>query len=271
MSNPVIKGIYGADMEAGILANIGAGSCAFHTQQSPFKSTGNEDSIGIVSLDDETTVLMVADGMGGYDNGKEASEITVKSVIDALQSMSGQVLNRVLLRQALSTGIEVACTHIHHYYPHAGTTIAIVIVQGMLMSTCHAGDSEIIVVDKNGKLKYSTVSHSPVGQAFARGLITEQQAIFHPRRHVVSNVVGMTHTILDFGKSYQLEKTDTLLVGTDGIFDNLFQDEILTIISNGSLQESSKKLTDTCLQRMHNFVEGIPHKPDDFSYTLFRL
>ena len=72
-------------------------------------------------------------------------------------------------------------------------------------------------------------------------------------------------------KTQVLAKKDTVLVASDGLFDNLHQQEIVDIIRSGPLSESAAQLSALARQRMIEPQPEDPSKPDDLSLLLFRL
>jgi serine/threonine protein phosphatase PrpC len=68
----------------------------------------------------------------------------------------------------------------------------------------------------------------------------------------------------------ELASRDTVLLGTDGLWDNLFLSEIVELIRVGELFASAQKLAETVIQRMDHPVRGLPSKPDDVSFILYQ-
>ena len=68
----------------------------------------------------------------------------------------------------------------------------------------------------------------------------------------------------------ELAARDTVLLGTDGLWDNLFLSEIVELIRAGELLDSAEKLARTVIERMESPVTGQPSKPDDVSFILYR-
>ena len=79
----------------------------------------------------------------------------------------------------------------------------------------------ILAIGQKGKIKLQTISHSPVGLAVESGHLDESEAMHHEQRHVVSNVVGDQTMRIEVGAKLMLAPRDTVLLSTDGLFDNL--------------------------------------------------
>lgn len=248
--------------------NCGPGTVSMFTRSSPASDHPNEDSVGIIPIDENNAVLMVADGLGGHNNGKEASMLVldeIRKTVNRTKKQAGAI------REAILKGIEKANRSVMKKFPGAASTIAIVEIQDDTFSTYHAGDSEILVTDKSGEISYQSIVHSPVGYAVEAGILNEAQAIMHDERHLVSNVVGDTDMHIAMTSNIRLRENETVLLASDGLFDNLQKNEITDLIKKGDLAECSAKLFAKAKARMHETDSEKPSKFDDLSFILFRL
>ena len=243
------------------------GTVCVYTARSPEKTTPNEDSLALLPCADHTGVLVVADGLGGLLAGDLASRHAVDSLAAAVtQGCAGQDS----MREAILNGVEQADEKISAMGLGAATTVAIVEIRGREVRPYHVGDSMTLITGQRGRIKYLTVPHSPVGYAVEAGLLDAEEAMYHEQRHLVSNVVGTPHMHVEIGPKVTLAARDTLLVGSDGLYDNLQVDEIAGIIRKGPLSSAARTLAAQCRTRMQDYQPDRPHKPDDMSFILFR-
>ena len=119
-------------------------------------------------------------------------------------------------------------------------------------------------------MKLQTVPHSPVGYGVEAGLIDEDEAMHHEHRHVVSNFIGTPDMHIAIGPPVTLARRDTLLLASDGLFDNLYSDHIVETIRRGNLLAASQRLASASRQNMLTVREGHPSKPDDLTFIAFR-
>lgn len=248
--------------------DFSVGKVCYFTRRSPDKEGENEDSLGIVPCSEHSGVLMVADGLGGSPAGGRASEITIHTLARIVE---GHCTDADQLRGAIMDGIEQANQDVIDLKVGAATTIAVVEVNGDRVRSYHAGDSQVLLTGQRGKIKYQTMSHSPVGYAVEAGLIHEEDALYHQERHLISNMVGSHEMRVEVGPVITLAPLDTLVVASDGLFDNLHMEEIVNIIRAGPLQLAASTLADVATRRMTQPLDDTPHKPDDLSFILFRL
>ena len=241
-------------------------SCAY-SRRSPFKDTPNEDAIGMIRVDDETAVFAVADGCGGMRGGEQASCIALQMLSESIERHDS---GPDRLRVAILDGIEQANIAIQELKIGAACTIAVVECHRGTIRPYHVGDSMILVTGIRGRIRYQSVSHSPVGFAVESGMLCATEAMHHEDRHIVSNVVGDPRMRIEIGPSIALGQRDTVLIASDGLFDNLSIAEVVERIRKGKLPASLASLTDLAHARMLG-IENQPCKPDDLSVIAIRL
>jgi protein phosphatase len=201
----------------------------------------NEDS---VAEDADIGLLVLADGMGGYNAGEIASGITTASVVDAVRREwprlkhgqvdedSGYSVESLMLRQAL----EAAHTTIYQVaqsQPQCagmGTTAVVCLLYDDRMSIAYAGDSRLYRLRK-GRLEQVTRDHSLVEELVARGHYSREDALQLVRRNIVTRALGVEATVEVDLIEEGLEPGDVVLLCSDGLTDMLDDETIrLTLV-----------------------------------------
>ncbi len=227
----------------------------------------NQDSALVARLENGAVVLCVADGAGGMRSGDVASRVAIETMAEALRSDEAEpdVTDRVM------RGFERAHHRIADRGIGAATTLAGVIIRPKLgLRSFHAGDSMAVVTGQRGRRKLVTSPHSPVGYAVEAGLIDEQEAILHERLHIVSNLVGVGDARIEFSSAIRLARRDTVLVASDGLFDNLLIDEVIERVRVGNLRAAVDGLIRDARERMTVARPDRPGKPDDLTILAYR-
>ena len=246
---------------------VAGGEAVVFSSRSPVRDGPNQDAAGIVPLGDRRAVLVVADGMGGGPSGDRAARTAVEAVAESLKSCDD---DESAVRAAIVSAIESANAAITSMGTGSATTIAVALIDGERVRPCHVGDSAVMLVGQRGKLKLRTTCHSPVGFAEAAGLIHPDDAMHHDDRHLVSNMVGSDDMTIEVGAPVAMAARDTLVIGSDGLFDNLTVDEIVEGVRKGKLRRAADELAVHTADRMTDPGEGTPCKPDDLTFILFR-
>jgi serine/threonine protein phosphatase PrpC len=254
-----------SDMESPDWLSLNAGQVITLCRRCPGKTEPNDDSAAVVQTSSGAIVLIVADGVGGCPHGHRASAVAVQAVVQ-------RVLDAVPasdLRAAVLDGMEQANRSILELGVGAATTLSVVEVQDRVARGYQVGDSTMLIVGQRGALKWKSTSHSPVGYAIEAGMLDESDAIHHDERHIVSNLVGSRDMHIEIGPAQTLAVRDTIVVGSDGLFDNARMEEVIQRARCGKLTKRMKRLDDLATERMSHYQPGEPGKPDDLSVILY--
>jgi len=255
-------------MDVPELFSMYSGIAAVFSTRSPGKETANEDSLALVPVNQTSQILVIADGMGGLPAGEEASRTVIKQLIKSLNRVNKEDIS---VREAILDAIEQANKVILDCKNGSGTTLVVAELQGNILRTYHAGDSIIMLMGNRGKIKFSAIAHSPTGYALEAGLINEAEAMSHEHRHLISNYVGNTDMRVEISPTIQMAPRDTLLLASDGLSDNLYDNEIVEICRKGPVKACSNKLAAECRRYMLQPEMNRGYHPDDLTFIMFRL
>jgi PPM family protein phosphatase len=253
--------------DRGLIHDCAAGVVGVYSARAPYKTDApNEDAAAAFCFPDGSGLLVVADGMGGMPQGRQASGMLIEAIRDTLTEHGDN--GDKGLRDRLIDAIDRANARISAL--GAGTTVAAVEIGIDAIRACHVGDSMILVTGNRGRIKLQTVSHSPVGYAVEAGILDEDEAMHHDERNLVSNYVGLPTMRIELGHTLRLAAYDTVLLASDGLFDNLYLEEIIDHIRSGPLERAMRNLAQACRERMTQATAGAPSKPDDLTFILYR-
>ena len=232
------------------------------------KAGPNEDSAAVIPVNEDYLVLIVADGVGGMAGARRASNLTVETVGATVQSIDETTGTK--LRTAILDGIEAANQAVLDLGNRSASTLALAEIGPGYIRTYHVGDSILLLCGQRGLVKLQTTPHSPVGFAMEAGLIDENEALQHNELNLIFNVIGSADMRIEIGSELPIAARDTLLIASDGLTDNVRQEESVEIIRKGSIEKAVIGLTEIAQNRMSTEAPGRPSKPDDFTTILFR-
>jgi len=202
----------------------------------------NEDNF---YCNDENNLFIVADGLGGHTAGEIASKMAVEFVV----SKSPKTLEELVdtLTQANSKVFEEA----QKIENDMATTMSAMIIDGDKAYIAHVGDSRIYLV-RGSSIHCITNDHTPVMDSLRAGLITEEQAKYHPLKHMLSRTIG-THPSVEIDPIIvELLPEDVFVLCTDGLSNLLENEDIFFIVKANHMSDSdaiAKELVDTALER----------------------
>jgi serine/threonine protein phosphatase PrpC len=255
------------DLREAEVLPIASGVAAAYTARCPGKEPPNEDAAVLITCGPKSGVLAVADGFGGQPAGEQAARLALESLAVAVDRAAA---TGAPLRAGILDGFEKANEAVVALGVGAATTLATLEIDDGRARSYHVGDSVVLIVGQRGKTKLQTVSHSPIGYAVEAGWLKEDEALHHEDRHIVSNMIGSPDMRIDIGPSLRLRPRDTVLLGSDGVFDNVPTQEVVDLVRKGSLTEVAHRLAAECDQRMRTPDAGQPSKPDDLTFVLYR-
>lgn len=207
----------------------------------------NQDRLAY-SYSKEALLMVVADGMGGHYQGEIAAQITVQLLAERFQQEARPVLRdpfHFLLTTMRDAHEGIAqYAYAHNLLESPRTTCVAAIVQRNFIYWAHVGDSRLYLL-RGGKVVARTHDHSKVQQLFEQGKISAEEVQTHPERNKIYNCLGgMVAPEIELSRRVALEKGDTLLLCTDGVWAVLPEDEIGTILKNAPIVESIPELLD---------------------------
>ncbi len=196
-------------------------------------------------------LAVVADGMGGYEGGQEASRLAVESVQQVYGDSSAATP-----QEALVAGLETAHRNIQQYgeeHPllHGmGTTCTALAIVGRYLSFAHIGDSRLYLA-RNGNITRLTRDHSYVGRLVESGIVRLEDAESHPQRHILTAALGSGREVQPDvpDRPLLLEEDDVLILCTDGLWSLVGEQELLRTAQAYPPAACCRALVDMALER----------------------
>ena len=128
------------------------------------------------------------------------------------------------------------------------------------------GDSEVIYWNGHGSELYSNIPQSEVGYRIEAGLLSQDESLDDPERYSVNNLLGDTSIRIEVASKMKIKKGHTILIGSDGLFDNLSHEELTELVGKGSFDKSFEELSSICIEQNIETWK----KDDDISFVLVR-
>lgn len=196
-------------------------------------------------------LAIIADGMGGYDGGQEASRLAVETVRAVYDRVFHDDPEAALMEAFVAAHQRIrSYAEEHREFQGMGTTCtALAIVRGQL-HFAHVGDSRLYLV-RNGEISRLTRDHSYVGKLVESGIVRAEDAETHPQRHILTAALGSgVEFAADVSpKALSLEQGDTLVLCTDGLWGLVNEREVAFLADGNGPPEACRELVKMALQR----------------------
>lgn len=205
-------------------------------------------------------LFIVADGMGGHQDGDKASKLAIATVEDVI-SRNRHQLNSTSAGQLLVDAIQQANDQVSNTIAEAGTTVTACLAIDQNVFVAHVGDSRMYRIDAP-QITQITRDHSLVQRLIELGQLTPEEAETYPQRNVLYRALGQSESLeVDLMQSVTDPKA-TYLICSDGLWNIVEENHLREIIASATdLQATCSQLIDMANQR---------GGPDNISVILFR-
>ena len=149
----------------------------------------NEDFV--LPVDEQSRLFVVCDGIGGWDRGEVASQLVGEGLARYIRQHPGESLDEAYLTEALGYAYMTLAEYLRQnpLVNKLGTTLTLLYLDERGATVAHVGDSRVYQL-RGGQVLFQTQDHKYVRELLADGIITEEQALTHPRRNTLSRSVG---------------------------------------------------------------------------------
>jgi serine/threonine protein phosphatase PrpC len=179
---------------------------------------------------DELQLWAVADGMGGHQGGEVASELAVTNLRRSYELGEGRTLDTLLDAAAGANSAVYDASREDPDLAGMGTTlVAIARTDDDELAYVSVGDSRIYLL-RDGELTRLTVDHSLVEELVREGAITPEEARTHPRRNVVTRVLGIDPFVQVDSDVIIPYSGDRYVLCSDGLFNEVEHDTMASVL-----------------------------------------
>ncbi|CAN5777601.1 protein phosphatase 2C domain-containing protein [soil metagenome] len=187
----------------------------------------NEDSL-LVGEGQDTSLFVVADGIGGFEAGEVASSIAVETLKDLDPESSFDDAIQEANRRIISAAKD------DNNLSGMGTTVVAIRFGGTddepTAEIAHVGDSRAYLL-RDGELKPLTEDHSLVAELVRSGDLTRAQAAEHPQKNLITRALGADDDVDVDTTTIEVEDGDRILLCSDGLSDMVSEDRISEVLA----------------------------------------
>ena len=216
--------------------------------------------------DDDLSLFVVADGMGGHAAGEVASRLAIESIenfvrrshhaedfswpcgIDPTLTFDG---NRVRTAIYLANRRVFRAAEANDDYTGMGTTVVCALINDGVLTIGHVGDSRLYVLS-SGVLTAQTRDDTWAATVLAEGggIVDEEALATHPMRHVLTNVLGARDQTEIHVQERPIQPGELLLLCTDGLHGSV-EDQVIQelLATKGNVKHKAEVLVRAAIDR----------------------
>ena len=182
----------------------------------------NQDSVCSLFLEDNVSVTVVCDGMGGAASGGVASQLAVDCFIDRIKSNYRHNMAPNSIRNMMLTAVHYANTTVYEKSREdidkngMGTTLVAALVVNKSVYVVSVGDSRGYLMNDDG-IKQITTDHTYANMLYQQGEIPLEGVKTHPMRNVITKAIGVEPDVdVDY---FEFEETGnfSIFLCSDGL------------------------------------------------------
>lgn len=244
------------------------------------RRSNNEDSIYPLSelVTPTQKLFIVCDGVGGAEKGEIASSLACES----FQTFFSTFIDGDPTEEFIKKAIRYTETRFDEYinsHPEAkgmATTLTMSYIGASGITIAHIGDSRIYHF-RQGKLIFKTEDHSLVNSFVKLGQITQEEALVHPQRNVITRAImgSDQSTEADVALLEDIQSGDYVFMCTDGAIESLTDDELMRIFSSGSVESIKNSIVECCSEKARDnysfYILPIQQVQNSLNYKQFIL
>ena len=214
--------------------------------------TGNEDSALTSS-----SLLAVADGMGGHAGGEVASKIAINTLSTLVPVLTAPEIDTDSIEDLLLNSLHSIDAEISRVASDEielrgmGTTLTALLIRDGRAALLHVGDSRCYRLRGN-TFEQLTHDHTVLQELLDSGTISISEAADHPQRSMLTQVLmgeGSTAPVL---MVYEVNSKDRFLLCSDGLSSVLTEKEIKSLLKKSNRDEAVEALVEA------TYVNGAP-------------
>ncbi|MFQ5583922.1 MAG: PP2C family protein-serine/threonine phosphatase, partial [Calditrichia bacterium] len=195
------------------------------------------------------SLFVVADGMGGHESGKVASEIAIRVIRNEFLKGEKKLLSALLMESIRKANAVIfERSHQENQVKRMGTTCTALGIRDGKATIAHVGDSRVYHI-YGDTIKQLTEDHTQVAELVKQGILNVEDMENHPQRSILNRALGAGNDVdVEMINEIALHPGDRFVLCSDGLV-KVKPDEIKSIVRESFPIEACRKLVDLANKR----------------------
>jgi len=208
----------------------------------------NQDAVCVVSRFSNSPMMILADGMGGYQGGEIASKIVIDTFKKEFKRRDKNVKIQEFLLDAISLSHKkiISTANSNRNLAKMGSTVVAVLVDQKRdqIQIANVGDSRAYLIAKNNFQQIS-FDHSEVAELRRSGSISDEEALNYPRKNVLTMSLSASRSedsVRPYINTFDFPKNSAILICSDGLWGPVSETLIQLAVLEYHPQHAADKL-----------------------------
>ncbi|HYH05268.1 MAG TPA: protein phosphatase 2C domain-containing protein [Bacillota bacterium] len=216
-----------------------------------------EDSYATV-VNSNGVLAVLADGMGGYSSGKQASGLVVQTFVDEFETKEIDSIENFFHNTSLLCNKKILSVTKEE---KIGSTLAAVRVDKGYLNWISIGDSAIILF-REGELSNLNKKHifqSMLEEQYQSGKISKREVLNNPKKKRLTSYIGYEglREIEVNKRAFKLLPGDRVILCSDGVYNSMTEVEIEEILAmNLKPEKAAEKITRDIAAKNHHHQDN---------------
>lgn len=213
----------------------------------------NQDYCKAGIFEDGAAWAVVCDGMGGANGGCTASSTAAETISGILTERYSSEMTSEQVRELMEQAVASANTAVYEaacndpMLSGMGTTVVCAVARNGVIHIVHAGDSRAYLFE-NDRITRITTDHSIVQELVSAGQLTEEEAMNHPNRNIITRALGVDAGLRTDYNTMTFGSGAMLIICTDGLSGYFADSDLCELIKKSSGQELVSGLIEAAKQ-----------------------
>lgn len=189
----------------------------------------NQDVILTRNINPDTYLYLVADGMGGYDNGEVAAQIATESILTFLSNIDE--ITKETIQKAINKANLAIRQYQEQHHSKMGTTLGAIVLSKGVAKCFWVGDIKILHYS-DSKLQFESKSHNLINE-LSDNVPSNEKLKSSKYSHIVTrSIQGDTKKSVISYQELTVKENDELIICSDGVHNIIDSQTMLFLMKN---------------------------------------
>jgi len=205
----------------------------------------NQDFVTVRDINDDYSICIIADGMGGYELGEVTAELVSENIVTFLSN--SKVKDASSIQKAINKANLAVRQLVEDNGKKTGATIGGILINQSSATCFWVGDVKIYAF-RSPAMLFESTSHSLMNRLIRNGSFSDRNKAVKYKHVVTRSIQGdVEHSNADFYVVDEIRKGDQFLICSDGV-DEVFEKSLIQkiLLEAATMDEAASQIRRKC-------------------------